>query len=629
MCGIAGCHFGARGFDEDDRARLVAMRDALVHRGPDGSGLLLREGYAFTHTRLAVRDTSAAGDQPMRHASGAAITYNGELYAIEALRGELERGGERFAGTSDTEVLLAHVARQGVDETLPRIHGMFAFAFGDAAGQRVTLARDRMGIKPLYYAADGRGRTWFASEIGALAAHAPIDAGLDEDALALFALYGFVPGPSTVHRAVRALPPGHALALGEPGTAAPRRFAPEDPPREDFSLADAAARVKEALSRAVLRQMVADVPLGAFLSGGIDSSAVAALVREAGRELQTFTIGYADEPAIDESRWAELVARHLGTRHTLFVVEPGDVRRALVECVARQGQPFADPSMVPTYLVAKLARQHVTVALSGDGADELFAGYAKYRTETARARLRGVPPALVDAGARLAEWLPATRFSKAGERARKVKKLAAAVRLPGAERWSALQAILPVRERALALFSPALRNAARVPAAVAAAIEEHGDGLFGMLAADRRVTLVDRMLAKVDLASMASSLEVRVPFLDDEVVDLALRLPEAALLSAGQGKRALREAILPMLPPEVRARPKQGFDFPAGRWLAGPLATEFWDHVRSREARAFIDVDAVESLFARHREGREAADHALWTVFALAVWLAGGYRSSP
>jgi asparagine synthase (glutamine-hydrolysing) len=628
VCGIAGCFFGGSSFEGDDEARLARMTDALTHRGPDAVGTLAGVGFALGHRRLAIRGLGEQGRQPMRHPSGQVLAYNGEIYNADALRDELSARGERFVGTSDTEVLLAALASWGVHDALARLNGMFAFALADPAEGKLVLARDRMGIKPLHWARDDAGRVWFCSEIEPLARHAPIDRALDRDALATYARLGFVPGPATVFRSIRQLPPGHVLALGSAGDARPERwwsaaFAPRL-----ASHAEAVEELGRRLDAAVRRRLVADVPLGAFLSGGIDSSAICALVRRAGLPLATFSIGYEDEPAIDESRWADLVAKHLGTEHTLFRVGASDVEEAILAVVGRQGQPFADPSLVPTYLVSRLARRHVTVALSGDGADELFAGYAKYLAEAARAKANALPAVARRALAAAGRRLPATRFHATGERLRKTKKLLTALDRDGAERWTALQSLMPDASRAASLFAEPLRAVVDAPEGVRAALGAHGDTLTAMLAADQAVTLPDRMLFKVDAASMASSLEVRVPFLDHEVVELARSMRESSWLRGRQRKRVLRELARPWLPAELDRRPKQGFDMPIGRYLSGPLTEPFLDHVRSEAAADLLEPDAVEALLRDQREGREAGDFALWAVFVLAVW-ADRLKQSP
>jgi asparagine synthase (glutamine-hydrolysing) len=618
MCGIAGCWFAGASFDDADERRLAAMADAQGHRGPDDRGTWRGSEVALAHRRLAVQDLTPAGAQPMRHAAGAVLAYNGEIYNAPDLRRELEARGQRFRGHSDTEVLLAGAVAWGLPATLERANGMFALALVDERDGVLHLVRDRVGIKPLFWAQDGRGRVWFASELEPLVRHAPLARKLDLDALAHYARLGFVPAPQTAWEGVRALLPAHRLELRPGRVDEIRWWAPPTGPAPDYD--DARDELETRLADAVERRLLSDVPLGAFLSGGLDSSALCALVRRRGHELATFAIGYENEPAIDESEWAGRVARHLGTRHTLFRVTPDEVREAILAVVGRQGQPFADPSLVPTWLVARLARRHVTVALSGDGADELFAGYNKYLVEMLRAR-----PPLSWPWARRAAALglglaSATRASRTGERVRQLRKLVAAVGQPAEARWLALQGLRADPVASMALFSPALRTTPHAPERVRAQLARVGDSLAGMLAADRALTLPDRMLFKVDAASMACSLEVRVPFLDHEVVELACQLPAGYLLAGRQRKRILRDLALPWLPPELARRPKQGFDFPAGRWLAGPLRELFHDHVRSLPARQLLDVDAVERLFEAHRRGRVAADFPLWAVLTLAVW---------
>ncbi|RMF71812.1 MAG: asparagine synthase (glutamine-hydrolyzing) [Acidobacteria bacterium] len=623
MCGFAGLVRREGPVAADQRRRLAALGAALEHRGPDDAGEWSSGRAALAFRRLAIRDPSPAGRQPMRHESGLVIAYNGEIYNADTLREALRDEGETFRGRSDTEVLLAACARWGLATALERIRGMYAFALVDERSGALTLVRDRLGIKPLCWALGEDGALWFASELGPLMREAPVDRRLDPDALATCLQLGFVPAPRTVFAAANVLPAGHLLRWDGQGAPHVERWW-EPVPRRDEGLAEreACERLDALLRTAVERQLVADVPLGALLSGGLDSSALCALIRESGRELATFSVGFEGEPVFDESHWARAVAAHLGTRHVPFVVGPAEVEQAILDVIGTPGQPLGDPSLVPTFLVARLARRQVTVVLSGDGADELFAGYDKYRVEDVRQRFGRAGRVALAAMRPLLARLPESRTGRAGETVRRLRRLAATVPLDGPERWRTLQAVLAPPSRAVALLAPALRHETAPPEPVARALAAADDGLSGMLLADLSVTLPERMLHKVDLASMAASLEVRVPFLDEEVVDLALRLPERLLRRRGRGKWILRRVAGPRLPASMRHRPKQGFEFPAGRWLTGALADAFRDAIRSGPARALVDVDAVERLVEDHRSRRVAADRALWSVFAVAVWAA-------
>lgn len=622
MCGVAGC-FDPRGAPLDERAlaALRALGVALAHRGPDEGGFRSFGRCAFAHRRLAVQDLTPAAAQPMVHASGAALCYNGELYNVPALRPELEASGETFRGHGDAEVLLAGCAQWGAARAAERADGIFAFALFDPRDGSLTLGRDLAGVKPLYYGRDDAGLIWFASELGPLVDAAPLPRRIDRAALGAYAALGFVPGPRTIYEAVRALEPGTLRRFGGDGAETATRLAP--PPAPDVPpYEDAPRRLLELVAAAVERQLVADVPVGLFLSGGLDSSCLAAVVsRLLGRDLEAFTIGYADEPVIDETAWAERVARHLGLRHVVHRVAAAEARAALEPVLAGCGQPFADPSLLPTWLVSRLARERAAVALSGDGADELFAGYRKYDLEPRRAAWQRVPRPLRRAAAFGAAALPSSRATRFGEGVRRARKFFAAAELDDAPRWLALQAPLAPVPRVLELYRGELRlDAAYALLAAGAAMAGRAPGLPAMLAADEAVTLPDRMLHKVDLASMAHGLEVRVPLLDGAVAAFARALPPDYKLGGGFRKRVLRDAALPLLPPEMARRPKQGFDMPVGRWLAGPLEASFLERIHDPAAARLLDVDAALRLLDRHKRRRVAADAALWSVYCLADW---------
>lgn len=617
MCGQAGV-FDPRGaLGEAERDRLAAVNADLAHRGPDDQGLAGDARCLLAHRRLAVLDLGPTAAQPMAHPSGALLVYNGEVYNAPALRAELEREGAVFRGHGDTEVVLAACAAWGVPRALDRLEGMFALGLWDPREQALWLARDRAGIKPLYVGRDDAGRTWFGSELGPLARHV-LPPRIDRAALGAYAALGFVPGPATIYAAARALAPGHWLrvdARGERTGAFAPRPAPAVPP-----WSDAPGALRDLLAAATARQLVADVPLGAFLSGGLDSSILCAVVtRLLGRPLHAFSIGYEGERVIDETAWAERVARHLGLAHTVFRVQADDVREVVPRVLAGMGQPFADPSLVPTWLVSRMARGAITVALSGDGADELFAGYRKYDVERRRARFLRLPRAARTLAGAVAGRLPVHRRSRAGEAVRHARKFLDAAERPAPDRWLALQATLRPAERALGWLTPGLADLAALRRRLDEDFAGRGDGLPAMLEQDRRVTLPDRMLFKVDAASMAHGLEVRVPFLDEAVVDFARACPPGYLVD-GARKRVLRAAGLPLLPPGFERRPKQGFDLPLGRWFRGPLRPVLLDLVRAERARDLVDAEAVEALLAAHDRGREAAESALWAAFCLASW---------
>lgn len=648
MCGICGFLAPPAGKDGGTPAALErtvrAMAGTLAHRGPDGEGAWVdaAAGVGLGHRRLAIVDLSPAGDQPMHSANGRwTVVFNGEIYNFRELRHELEAEGHVFRGHSDTEVLVEACARDGIAAVLPRLNGIFALAAWDRRERVLHLARDPLGVKPLYWAR--AGEVWlFASQPKALRAHPAFAAaglgGIDPAALAAYLRLGCVPAPLSIHQGVRMLEPGTRLTLragaasGDPeGTvfwsldavARAGRADPLDLPDE------AAADALEALlTDAVGRQMVADVPLGAFLSGGIDSSTVVALMQaQSARPVRSFTIGFR-EAGFDEADHARAVAAHLGTDHTELVVEPGHALDLVPRLAEWYDEPFADSSQIPTLLVSALTRRHVTVALSGDGGDELFGGYNRHLwaprldrrlaplppevRRAAAAALRAVPPAGWD---RLAALVPAAvRPRQTGDKLHKLAGVLEA-RDPAAlyrrltERWSG--AGVPVRGGGTA---PPVWGRRPVP-----------DGLGPLerlLYLDSTGYLPDDILAKVDRASMAVGLEARVPLLDPRVVALAWRLPAAQKTRGGTGKWLLRRVLHRHVPPALVERPKSGFAVPLDSWLRGPLrdwAEALLDPHRLADD-GLLDPGPVRALWTEHRDGRRNHREELWAVLMFQAW---------
>lgn len=644
MCGIAGSLGPATG-EERLRAVAAAMAATLTHRGPDDGGVWAdgAAGVALAHRRLAVLDLSAEGRQPMASAHGRLrITYNGELYNHAALRDELASHGHRFRGRSDTEVALAAFEQWGVEASLRRFVGMFAFALWDAAEATLWLARDRFGEKPLYYGWLG-GELVFASELRALRAHPAWKQGLARDAATLFLRYGYVPAPYSIHEGVHKLPAGSLLALRTPAApagaapagASPRawwsaRDAAAAGLREPLALApgDAQARLDAQLREAVALQSTADVPLGAFLSGGVDSSLVVALMQaQSARPVQTYTIGFRED-GYDEADWARRVARHLGTQHHELYVGAADALAEVPTLARRYDEPLSDPAQIPMLLLARLAREGVTVALSGDGGDELFAGYARYRRAQTLQRALGWVPAPARALASRAlsrgasRGLPprAARLLGAGGAAEaRAEKLAPALRAPSV---AALHRVLVSHELGPEARLPGAREpwldleAAGALPAGAAAVET-------MMLLDTLLWLPDDVLVKVDRASMAVGLEVRAPFLDHRVFELAWRLPLAHKLRGATGKWLLRRLLRRYLPPALVERPKQGFEVPIGSWLRGALrewAEALLDERRLR-AQGLLDPAPIRRRWSEHLCGRCDWRWQLWDVLMLQAWL--------
>ncbi len=612
----------------------------LVHRGPDDEGIWCDEtmGVGLGQRRLSIVDLSPQGHQPMLSASGRyVLSYNGEIYNHAELRTELDHTGlaPAWRGHSDTEVLLACLEVWGIDVTLRRAVGMFALSLWDRETQTLTLARDRMGEKPLYYGELG-GRVLFGSELKALQAVAGAHLHIERAALSDFMRYGYVPAPRTIYRDLHKLPAGHWLQLRQisDAAAAPQPFWSLDHPAigqlraelanaTDQTLID---RVEQRLTEAVRLQMSADVPLGAFLSGGVDSSAVVALMQlQSERRTRTFTIGF-DQPGFNEAPFALEVARHLRTEHTELYVTAHDAQELIPGLPQIYDEPFADSSQIPTTLVSRLTRRHVTVALSGDGGDELFAGYPRYGlTADLWRRTRYVP-------------LPLRRW------------LAAALKSGSAQAWDRLLTRLPISRRDLFNGRRMLRMAHLVDAATLGDMyvrlmsqwqPEDGlvlgaDGGFdhgpwradlaplqAMRLWDTSHYLPDDLLVKVDRAAMSASLEVRTPLLDHRVVELAFALPEHALVRKGTTKWALRQVLYRHVPRALIERPKTGFSVPLASWLRGPLRgwAEELLQPQAIAREGLIDAKKVWQMWQSHVSGRFDYSNHLWNVLMFQSWL--------
>jgi asparagine synthase (glutamine-hydrolysing) len=637
MCGIAGLlATGASLAPDALEARVAAMAAALAHRGPDSDGVWTdpEAGIGLGHRRLAILDLSPAGAQPMVSASGRmVIAFNGETYNYPELRAELEAEGVRFRGGSDTEAILEAADRWGVERTLARLNGITALALWDRRERRLWLARDRLGVKPLYWAEAG-GMILFGSELKALVACAGWRPALDREALAAYLRWGYVPAPRAIYAGARKLEPGSVLsvaagetprivrywdldALAQDGASAPDR-------RDEAAAAD---ELEALLGDAVARQMLSDVPLGAFLSGGVDSSTVVALMQARSlRPVRTFTVGF--DGGADEAPHARAVAAHLGTDHTELRVGARDALAMVPKLAEPYDEPFADSSAIPTCLVSALTREHVTVSLSGDGGDELFAGYGRYAQGLAVwQRMSQVPAAMAPAvGAALGHvperaWdalfglLPASsRPNNAGFRARRVAALLADRRFTSlygemVQNWWDPALLLGEVEE----FRPDVWSAA--PRLVPTPLDQ-------MRLIDFHTYLPDDILVKVDRASMAVGLEARVPLLDHRVVEFAWRLPAALNPAADGGKRLLRKVLYRHVPRTLIERPKQGFAAPVASWLRGPLRDWAEDLLSpaSLEADGLFRAAPVRAMWARHLKGQADEQHRLWTVLMAQAW---------
>ncbi len=633
MCGIAGLWRFDGGSEGELAATARAMTAAIAHRGPDGDGHWVEAaaGVALGHRRLAIIDLSPTGYQPMLSADGRfVVTYNGELYNRAEMAAEL---GVNWRGTSDTEVLVEAIAHFGIDGALERANGLFAFAAYDTRNQVLHLARDRLGIKPLFYTRQA-GLFGFASELRGLQAIAGLALTIDLGAAASYLRYGCVPAPRCIYRDVEKLLPGCRLEVTRAGQtsrtywdhAAIARALQESPDTRPDAVID--EELHELLFDSVKRQMVSDVPLGAFLSGGIDSSTVVALMQRASpRPVRTFSIGF-NEPAFNEAVAARKVAEHLGTDHTELILTAADALALIPKLPAIYDEPFADSSQLPTYLVSTLARQHVTVALSGDGGDETFGGYVRYQgVDQLWRAARHVPGPLrraaadaiallsADAWDQIAKPLP--RRFKPTHLGDKILKGAAALAQDGPlGMYRRLTSLTPQPEQ----FLIAAREA---PDAVARLGDQTAglDTVSQLRLLDMLTYLPDDILTKVDRASMAVGLEVRVPLIDHRVVEFAWRLSPERLIANGKGKRPLRAVLERYVPRALVERPKMGFGIPLGNWLRGPLRPWAEDLLSaSALSHGLLDPVRVRRCFDTCMSGQGREISALWAVLQFQAW---------
>jgi asparagine synthase (glutamine-hydrolysing) len=620
MCGIAGI----ASFDPQHRPhaeQLRAMCDTLVHRGPDGYGGEVRDDVALGMRRLAVIDV-AGGQQPIFNEDRSVrVVFNGEIYNYRELRKELEARGHRFATQSDTEVIVHLWEEHGLD-FVDRLNGMFAIALHDMTQRRLILARDHLGIKPLFYSLD-RERVVFGSEIKALLASGLVQRHLDVDMLGQFLAWEYVPGPGTLLQDIRKLEPGCLLDVDlAAGRAAHRQFwdvplgSHEDAAR--LSDGDWLDRVDDQLRRSVRSQLVSDVPLGAFLSGGVDSSLVVASMEEA----RTFSIGF-DDPTYNELPWAQRVAEHLGVDHRFEIIRP-QAAELFDQLMPFMDDPIGDFSIFPTYLVSRHARQHVTVSLSGDGGDELFGGYETYLAQEKARQWQRVPPALRQRV--LEPFIRAVHPTRKKKGLiNKAKRFVEGLEHPaslGHARWrlfvgESMRRQLFTEETLREMPTPVGEHVERL-----ARLAHGRDELDRALYIDLRSYLVDNCLVKVDRMSMAASLEARVPFLDRNLVELAFQIPSRLKVARGRTKILLKQIASRHVPRDCVYRPKEGFSVPIKHWLKSdlrPRMEELLASTRLREAGLF-NVGTVERLKAEHLADRANHSHILWSMMVFEDW---------
>ena len=641
MCGIVGVLGGPK----FDAALVARMTGTLRHRGPDDEGVWVdaEAGIGLGHRRLAIIDLSPAGHQPMHSPAGRyVLSFNGEIYNYADLRRELTEAGHiaNWRGHSDTETLLAGFDFWGIKPTLQRASGMFAFALWDRHERTLTLARDRLGEKPLYFGRKSGpdGPFLFASELKALQQHPSFTWDIDRQALGLFVRYLAIPAPLSIYRGISKLPAGTILTLrpgaSEPhiepywsgaevareGVANPAALGPEE----------AIDRLERLLEQAIGRQMVSDVPIGAFLSGGVDSSTVVAIMQKlSSRPVRTFTVGFEDK-AYNEAEHAKAVARHLGTDHTELYLSPRQAMDVIPRLPAMYDEPFADSSQIPTHLISALARQHVTVALSGDGGDELFGGYDRYLFTAAWwRRIEGIPLPLRAIAARALTTVPAGAWTSFGNaaggllpRSLRMQRLGEKVHKGAGMLGS--QTLDELYDQMLSLWRDAEGFVVGAPPeAVGANNDLAGlSGVERMMARDMLGYLADDILVKVDRAAMAVSLETRVPLLDPEVVEFAWRLPLDLKLRGSETKWLLRQVLYRHVSKAMIERPKMGFGIPLDDWLRGPLrewAEGLLDERRLRE-EGYFHPAPVRRAWENHLRGQQNS-FKLWTILMFQSWL--------
>ncbi|MCG3137604.1 MAG: Asparagine synthetase [glutamine-hydrolyzing] 1 [Phycisphaerae bacterium] len=633
MCGIGGIINLRSGPVET--ARLEALCAHLAHRGPDDRGVWQSTGsdlaIGLAHTRLAVIDPHPAGHQPMVDATGRyALIFNGIIYNYPELREELLARGYVLRSQTDTEVLLLGLSCWGT-ELLERLSGMWAFCFYDAREQQGWLCRDRFGIKPLLYSQQEQELV-FASEMQALRRVSTAARPINEDALRQYLHYGYISAPQTIYQHYHKLPPGHLLRFDRHGFHRPERYYHLKVAEgvERLSYSDATQELRRRVAAAVRRRTRADVPLGAFLSGGVDSTIIVGhLAEQADTTPKTFSIGFADQPRYDETAFARLVAERLGSHHQEFRLTYRDVLDHLPQMLDHLGEPFADASLIPTSLVSRMTRRQVTVALSGDGGDELFGGYHRYRAHFYWQRYHRYPAwlrhGIVERGLLR---LPTSKRSLLGDRVRQLRKLLRSDATDPRLRHQAWSSIMSSEAEELLELPP--------PAADLIPIDEHYEQLLGselwqrwrddplnqIMLLDIHDQLPNDMLNKVDLASMAHNLEVRVPLLDPEVVEFAAALPSAWKLTAEQSKRILVDAHRDLLPPEVIRRRKMGFELPIGEFLRKEWRDLFMEVVSPAALAAFpmISINAVQTLYKQHEQQQGEHADLLYALLVLCWW---------
>lgn len=634
MCGIVG-FLTSRAQNIPDCAVLREMRESLIHRGPDDFGEYVRpldEGGPFVffgHRRLSIIDLGT-GHQPLSNEDETVwVVFNGEIYNFQELRNRLESLGHRFKTRSDTEVI-AHAYEEFGENCFRHLKGMFAIAIWDEKRKQMVLARDRMGKKPLYYSFVN-GTFLFASELKAMMVYPAFPRKVDPVSLTKYLFFEFIPSPHTIFKDARKLPAASYLVWGNERTKIRQYWSPFDRQKDQSNISEVEAKLKimELLKESVKRRLISDVPLGVFLSGGIDSSAITALAqREVPGKIKTFSIGFED-PSFDESKYASLVSRYVGTEHHEQTMTPTDLLNIVPRLPEILDEPMADASILPTYLLSKFTRGHVTVALGGDGGDELFAGYPTYlahRFATQYDRYLGIlHPAIKFVG----NLLPVSDDNISFDF--KVKKFLSGIGYPDGIRNSVWLGSFSSPENQKVLSQEVLSEFSEDRLAEEIYLHEReypfGDQITKLQYLDLKLYFQESILVKVDRASMACSLEVRAPFLDHEVVEFIMGLPSKLKLKGFTSKYILKKAMKNQLPDEVLKRPKKGFGVPIAKWVKGPLKELFEDLLSPERIRreGFLNHEYVNELFQGHLSNKRDNRKQLWTLLVWELW-AGRYR---
>jgi len=619
MCGITGI----LAFNEVGKiasSYLEKATLALAHRGPDNHGTYFNQSVGLGHRRLSIIDTSTNANQPFEIMDGRyVITFNGEIFNYQSLKKDLVSKGIQFKSDSDTEVLLHLYAQEGKD-CLSKLNGFFAFAIYDSIEKSVLIARDRFGIKPLLYFQD-ESKFVFASEMNSILAYG-LDAQVDQEALNYYLQLNYTPAPLTMVRGVKKLEPGHYITIKDGAVSRHQYYDVPNNRSENqtISYSSAQNKLQALLEQSVERRMIADVPLGCFLSGGIDSSVITSVASGQTQSLKTFSIGFEGNQFFDETQYAELVAKKFNTDHTTFRLTNEEITSHLADIIDHIDEPFADSSAIPVYLLSKKTREHVTVALSGDGADEIFSGYNKHaawwKIENDK-RFK----ALIGLANPIAQMLPKSRSGSISNAARQIVRFAKAMKMNAADRYWFLASFSSQAQVNQLLKSPSGDSSQKelwmqsMPA---------GDNLNDLLRLDTKFVLTNDMLKKVDLMSMANSLEVRVPFLDHELVDFVFSLPEDMKINGSIRKRILQDTYRNLLPSELYNRPKKGFEIPLLDWLKNSLQSELNEHLFDKEkieAQGLFNWSEIEylkkQLFSRNPEDSHAR---VWGLYVFQKW---------